>query len=66
MLCNIRFMSHRAEMTKNTITLKAKSGQKSLLLEYPTHDAESQSDALVWYKSLSVCIDRANGRNRLS
>ena len=62
---------HRVEMTKNVITLKGKSGVKSLSIEYITSSSTAiaqgdQSSALDWYISLSVCVDRANGRRRLS
>lgn len=57
-------------MSKNVITLKGKSGVKSLGIEYvPTSNTGQQgeqSTALDWYISLSVCVDRANGRRRLS
>ena len=61
-------------MTKNVITLKGKSGVKSLSIEYISTSTAAQgqgqgqgdSSALDWYISLSVCVDRANGRRRLS
>lgn len=62
--------AHRVEMSKNVITLKGKSGVKSLGIEYVpasnTGQQGDQSTALDWYISLSVCVDRANGRRRLS
>lgn len=55
-------------MTKNVITLKGKSGVKSVSIEYVSSAAQqgNHCSALDWYISLSVCVDRANGRRRLS
>jgi hypothetical protein len=53
---------------KNIIMLKGKAGVKSMNIEYPLHTPqdENRASVLEWCNSLNVCINRANGKTRLS
>jgi hypothetical protein len=66
------FLSHlpilskfRVELTKNVITIKGKAGKKNLNLEFlPQNNSNDITKTMFveWYNSLSVCVERANGR----